>query len=345
MSQEINAEINAEINTEFSSPSSSAALSSSRPSTVEEMLSSASMSMQPHIEWSSEHEAILVEWADKAMCYRWLHSKSNVKYSSMNTWFTIPVIIMSTLTGTANFAQNQIDIAYRNYATMAIGAVNLLAGILTTIQQFLKIGELNESHRASSISWGKFYRNIKVELTKAPAERVPVIQMLKISKEEFDRLMETSPALSEKIIQNFKATFSGGEIKLDKNGKSIGLTDKQTAYIDLIKPEICDSLETTATSVYKSKPVIKLAKQATMLPVVSAKEKEFQIKKEKVKKFIENFEKEMKRAPTIDEIMSNLDGPLLTNEMIENILNEMPSLININNNNYNNNIEIDEFEA
>ena len=52
-------------------------------------------------------------------------------------------------------------------AQMGIGAVNIFAGILTTIAQFLKIGELNEAHRVSSISWDKFYRNIKVELSKS----------------------------------------------------------------------------------------------------------------------------------------------------------------------------------
>ena len=30
----------------------------------------------------------------------------------MNTWFTIPVIIMSTLTGTANFAQDKFPDNY-----------------------------------------------------------------------------------------------------------------------------------------------------------------------------------------------------------------------------------------
>ena len=29
------------------------------------------------VEWTPEHEGILIEWADKAMCYRWLHSKAN----------------------------------------------------------------------------------------------------------------------------------------------------------------------------------------------------------------------------------------------------------------------------
>ena len=30
------------------------------------------------VPWAEEHEIILVEWADKAMCYRWLHSKSHL---------------------------------------------------------------------------------------------------------------------------------------------------------------------------------------------------------------------------------------------------------------------------
>lgn len=116
------------------------------------------------IEWTKEHEQILIEWADKAMCYRWLHSKANMLYSYLNTWYTIPVIVISTLTGTGNFAQDRVPIEYQSYFVMLIGSLNLLAGIITTIQQFLKITQLNEAHRVSSISWDKFYRNIKIEL-------------------------------------------------------------------------------------------------------------------------------------------------------------------------------------
>ena len=116
------------------------------------------------VEWTQEHEQILIEWADKAMCYRWLHAKANAMYSSLNTWYTIPVIVISTLTGTANFAQERVPIQYQNLFVMIVGGFNILAGIITTIQQFLKITQLNEAHRVSSIAWDKFYRNIKIEL-------------------------------------------------------------------------------------------------------------------------------------------------------------------------------------
>ena len=100
------------------------------------------------IEWSSQLEQILVEWADKAICYRWLHSASHINYSFKNRWYTVPVIIMSTLTGTANFAQERVPEEYQPYFSIGVGSINILAGIITTIQQFLKISELPEAHRA-----------------------------------------------------------------------------------------------------------------------------------------------------------------------------------------------------
>jgi len=150
--------------------------------------------------WTVEHEAILIEWADKAMCYRWLHSRANMLYSTLNAWYTIPVIVISTLTGTANFAQDRVPMEYQSYYVMVVGGFNILAGIITTIQQFLKITQLNEAHRVSGIAWDKFYRNVKIELAKHPSERTPVTQMIKLCKEEFDRLMETSPVIPDKIV-------------------------------------------------------------------------------------------------------------------------------------------------
>jgi hypothetical protein len=181
-------------------------------------------------EWSVDHERILVEWADKAMCYRWLHSKSTSLYGSLNAWYTIPCIIISTLAGTANFAQQRVPEEYQGLFTMVVGGVNILGGIISTIQQFLKITQLNEAHRVSSIAWDKFYRNIKIELAKHPKERMHVIQMLKICKEEFDRLMETSPVIPDKIIKQFKTSFKH--------------TDE---FEKIFKPEVCDVLVSTET--------------------------------------------------------------------------------------------------
>ena len=270
--------------------------------------------------WTKEHEKLFVEWADKALCYKWLHSKCNLKYNKLNTWFTIPVIVMSTLTGTANFAQEKFPDNIKEYAPMIIGCVNITAGIITTVQQFLKIGELNESHRVASLSWDKFYRRIKVELSKAPDERSPIEVFLKTSAEEFDRLMEISPSITESVTKQFKKTFQG-KIKLDSEGNE-QLTDKQKAFKDLQKPEICDSLESTIKSIYKPPVVLdKVSEIELKLNELKDTKKAYEEKFEVIHQFIERFVEEFKRDPTEDDIIENFENDK-ENDIDEDLLIE-----------------------
>lgn len=265
---------------------------------------------QLHVDWTKEHENILIEWADKAMCYRWLHSKAHQHFARSNMWFTIPVIVMSTITGTANFAQEKLPESSRGFFSMAVGSVNIFAGILTTIAQFLKVSELNEAHRVASIAWDKFYRNTKVELAKSPVERLPVIQMLKHSKEEFDRLMETSPSISEKVIDEFNSTFSDGVSKIKGKLDKTLLSKRQLAFLELKKPEICDTIESTATAVYKAPPMSNLKNgsgQTRTAIELARKAVELKKKQDRIEDIIDQFEKTKHRRPTTREICDELD--------------------------------------
>jgi len=261
--------------------------------------------------WTTEHEMVLAEWGDKAMCYKWLHAKSNAKYRQLNTWYTIPVIVMSTLTGTANFAQDKIPESFRGYATMIIGGVNILAGIITTIQQFLKITELNESHRVSSIVWDKFYRKIKVELSKHRDERTEVKEFFKSATEEYDRLMETSPVIDKNIIELFNKTFNI-PIKVNNDKKEIDADEDDVRlkefFEKLTTPEICDSLVTVKQSIYRPNALEKKQKflKEVIEDIRSSHGEKQDTKDGLIKEFWETFKKEMKRPPTRDEMIDNL---------------------------------------
>jgi hypothetical protein len=244
-------------------------------------------------EWKEYHENILVDWADKAMCYRWLHSKSCAKYTFLRNLYTIPVIILSTLTGTANFALQRVPDEYQGYAQIGIGSLNIIAGIITTISQFLKINELCESHRVSSISWDKFYRNIRVELVKSPNDRTNVSYIIKSCKDEFDRLMETSPIIDSSIIKKFNITF--------KTNSKLLRQSKNETIKSISKPEILDSFESTKNIVFKQN-----AKDAVK---DSIKNKKNNIQKENIiEDFVDNFNKEYNRKPSVIEIYDNLES-------------------------------------
>tara|TARA_R110002012_G_scaffold14830_2_gene60434 strand:- start:1963 stop:2859 length:897 start_codon:yes stop_codon:yes gene_type:complete len=265
--------------------------------------------------WTKDHEKILVDWGDKAMCYRWLHAKSHNIFNKVNAMFTIPVIIMSTLTGTANFAQERVPLEYRGYYSMGVGLVNIIAGIITTIQQFLKISELNEAHRVSSISWDKFYRKIRVELAKPPQERQMVHDFLKSCTEEFDRLMETSPNIDKSVIGLFDKTFND----------SLN-PEKQRMFAQLKKPEICDALESIEMSLFKEDETekrhtnFKKMVNDVVLHIGDASEEQARSMKMKLmQEFVDNFKREMVRNPTKQEIIHNLvsDNMALDNTIID----------------------------
>lgn len=213
-------------------------------------------------EWSYEDDKILKEWVDKSACYKWLHEKSHRVFNCQYMTFMIPVIIISTLTGTANFALDKIPDPYKQYSYMVVGLFNIFCAIITTISQFLKISESKEGHNIMSKSWDKFNRSLKLELNKNPNERSNKKELFDLSKKEYDRLIESSPSIPNSVISSFKKLFK----------------DK----IDLVKPEICDTIEPSVT--YISENIM---------------EKYSGIKR---KEYVEIFKSKYNRDPTNEEI-------------------------------------------
>jgi len=122
----------------------------------------------------------------------------------------IPLIIMSTVAGTANFAQNTFPEIIRPNVPQIIGSINLISAIMTTIYNFLKISEFMESHRISSINYGKLARTITVELNLPVKDRSSGgAECVKIARTEIDRLIEQSPSIPKTVLLTYESTFAG----------------------------------------------------------------------------------------------------------------------------------------
>jgi hypothetical protein len=200
-----------------------------------------------HNGWTQSLERLVAEWADKASCYQWMHQKTEVKYQRFNMYFTIPVIIMSTLTGTANFATDSIvdNPDNKKFVTFGIGAISLIAGIISTVANFLRYAQGSEAHRVAAISWGKFQRFISIELSLHPNERMDAMSFLKMGRVELDRLIEQSPPIPPKIIQAFMIAFK----------------DKR----DIRRPEIVGGIEHTSIFDDRESRLAKIASEAAYI--------------------------------------------------------------------------------
>lgn len=202
-----------------------------------------------HNGWTDEQEELMAKWADIAACYRWLHDRGEKKYSNSNMSMTIPVIVLSTLTGTANFAldgfisPDQPDT--KKYAQAAIGALSIFAGILTTLGNFFKYAQLSESNRVAGIAWGKFQRQIAVELSLHPNDRLDSMDFIKICRSELDRLIEQSPPIPDTIIQSFMYEFRD--------------------LPNLKRPDICKGIEHTEAYKDKNDRLKNMASEAALI--------------------------------------------------------------------------------
>jgi len=168
--------------------------------------------MSNKLYWHKQQEIVLKKWAETASSYRYLHDRSFQKYTSQNMWFAIPVIILSTITGTANFAQASFPDSAKEIAPAIIGSLNLAAGLITTIAQFLRVSELLEGHRVASVAYGKFSRNITVELSLPIEERtIGGTEFLNNCRSELDKLIEQSPNIPMNILKKFEKKFKDKE--------------------------------------------------------------------------------------------------------------------------------------
>ena len=189
--------------------------------------------------WTDECEALLAEWSEKASCYRWLHGRCEKSYRVWYYCFSIPVIILSTLTGAANVGMDSfVPTESKSVASAIVGGVNIFAGIISTLQNFLKVAELMEAHRIAGVSWGKLQRNIAIELALDPSRRVIQSDFLKLSRAEYDRLIEAGPIIDDGVIKQFNAKFKNYEVSM---------------------PSICNGLD--KCNIYKIDPKIKMNKE------------------------------------------------------------------------------------
>ena len=73
---------------------------------------------------------------------------------------------------------------------------------------FLKYAEVYEAHRIAAVSWSSLGRNIQIELALKEERRKHCRDFLKVSRAEYDRLLESSPGIDQDIIAMFNKRFN-----------------------------------------------------------------------------------------------------------------------------------------
>lgn len=162
----------------------------------------------PNKGWTVDREEVIQRWIDRAQCHKWLNEQTFERYKKINYCFSIPVIIISTVTGTASFGLDAyVSSADRYIVQSIIGTMSLGAGIITTLGNFFRYSEKMEKHRIAAEQWDKLFRTMETELLLHPMLRKDSKTFFRNCQHDIEKIMENMPKFPDVIIKRFEQKF------------------------------------------------------------------------------------------------------------------------------------------
>jgi len=156
-------------------------------------------------------EALIAKEAEKCAGLAWLHTKAEALFSMRNTIVALPTIVLSTLVGFLSGTSPSI-FAEATTASIGIGSVSLFTGVLSTIGTFFAFAKKQEGHRIAAIQYAKLGRFLAIELALPREERIAAGDLLKMTKENIERLLEIAPPVPDTIVSDFNKKFSKSDV-------------------------------------------------------------------------------------------------------------------------------------
>jgi len=142
---------------------------------------------------------VLNEWYERSSVVAVGHYRAALRYARIHLALAIPTIILSAAVGTAVFATLQQQSCF--WLQFIVGAMSVIAAILTALQSTLRYQELAEKHRGAGAKYNAIGREIELLRT------YPEINAEKIEdlRTRIDSLAFESPHIPQAVHQHMQA--------------------------------------------------------------------------------------------------------------------------------------------
>ncbi len=149
--------------------------------------------------WDDSVERLLQKYCDEAQTREALHRRSYYSYKKLTTCFSLPIIVLSALSGSFQFLSKGYP-SIEQYIVTATASVSILTSIVSAVAAYLKLGESKSKHEQSANAWLLFHNELKHQLSLRRDKRQDAAEFLQTAKTSYDRLFELSPICSSNMI-------------------------------------------------------------------------------------------------------------------------------------------------
>jgi hypothetical protein len=153
----------------------------------------------------------------------WINQKAEAYYAKRANAIAIPVIVLSTLAGTASVGSTSLFGNETQISSIVIGLVSIGVGILNTISSYFSFARKAEAHRIAYLQYSKLFSIIRVEMSLPRSERQEAERLLSQIRDGMERLEETTPSPPESILQEFNNHFKDEDKSISRPVQVNGL--------------------------------------------------------------------------------------------------------------------------
>lgn len=175
------------------------------------------------IHWSSALETLIAQEGEKCRGLAWIHQRAETFYSKRNNLIAIPVIVLSTLSGTASVGSSSLFAGETQISSVVIGLVSIGVGILNTISSYFAFSRKAEAHRIAHLNYNKLFQLISVEMSLPRSERQEPDNLLAQIRQTMERLAETTPTAPDSILSDFNLKFKDEDKSIARPTETNGL--------------------------------------------------------------------------------------------------------------------------
>jgi hypothetical protein len=160
--------------------------------------------------WTPAERLLLTDWAARVTAAQHAHYYLMARLRRRNLWLGIPVVVLSTIVGTALFATVASPGDYKAPLGFRLAAafISVLAAVLAGVQTFLKFSERSERHGLAADWLAAVRRDIDLLQATPEKERGNPRETLSSLRKEINKIAQNAPAIGESLWHSYAAKYN-----------------------------------------------------------------------------------------------------------------------------------------